>query len=558
MPVNPPVKSARGALLSFLQIYTSSQKNRMRLKRYSFREYIVFIFLAGYWIGGFFFFYWTFRYVHQFTVVGDLLLDRIWHFFFFVLWLMLIFSNAVVAYGTQYRCAEVPFLMSLPIPARVIFCKQFIESLVLSSWAFLFLALPMILAYGTLWKSSLTFVMWALLFILPFVLTAAVIGSLLAALFIYLRRLGGRWLITLLWILSMFILFRLLYFPATLRDSTDPQIIIFLEDFLTRFGFSKSFWMPSTWLASGTIFFIKGFDREGFLFLLMSWSYAVFLVDAILILSKKIYAHLWEKAQSSGQHRRRSGLSQFFLSLPFHAIFKKDILTFVRDPSQWIQLVVLSIMFCFYIVNLKNMKLYVDHPYWENAIFFMNITAIALFVSTLCLRFVFVQYSLEWKRQWLVALAPLSRRGFILVKYGTYLLLTLAISEFLSWLTNHFIGTSPPKMLLAGILIFHLNLGLVALALGIGVIYPFFGSDNPSQIMSGLGGIFALIALLTYTLLSITPISILYHLLSFERVTLIQCHMYLVLVMAIETLILTALLGFLLKVSEKNLWKESL
>ena len=89
-----------------------------------------------------------FRFVNKFPALGAMLLERLFFLLFAFLLVLLLFSNLVIGYGNYFRNRETQHLLSLPIPARVIFQWKFIESTVLASWAFLFLIAPLLAAYG--------------------------------------------------------------------------------------------------------------------------------------------------------------------------------------------------------------------------------------------------------------------------------------------------------------------------------------------------------------------------------------------------------------------------
>ncbi len=72
----------------------------------------------------------------------------IYSLFFASLMMMLAFSTAIVLYGALYCSAEVRFLLTTPTRDDRIFVHKFQESMVLSSWVFLLLCSPMLVAYG--------------------------------------------------------------------------------------------------------------------------------------------------------------------------------------------------------------------------------------------------------------------------------------------------------------------------------------------------------------------------------------------------------------------------
>ncbi len=63
--------------------------------------------------------------------------------FFFLLTVMLIFSNGVIAYAALFRSKEAGFLNSSPCSPATIFLYKMGESLTFSSWAFFLLGISL-------------------------------------------------------------------------------------------------------------------------------------------------------------------------------------------------------------------------------------------------------------------------------------------------------------------------------------------------------------------------------------------------------------------------------
>ncbi len=68
--------------------------------------------------------------------------------FFAALMLMLVFSSGIILYGSLFRSREIAFLLTIPARTGRVFLHKFQEAIVLSSWGFVLLGSPMLLAYG--------------------------------------------------------------------------------------------------------------------------------------------------------------------------------------------------------------------------------------------------------------------------------------------------------------------------------------------------------------------------------------------------------------------------
>ncbi|HEX4149794.1 MAG TPA: hypothetical protein VHY20_12435, partial [Pirellulales bacterium] len=72
----------------------------------------------------------------------------IYSLFFASLLLLLMFSAGLILYGLLYRSPEARFLLTTPARPERIYLHKFQESMFFSSWVFLLLATPMLVAHG--------------------------------------------------------------------------------------------------------------------------------------------------------------------------------------------------------------------------------------------------------------------------------------------------------------------------------------------------------------------------------------------------------------------------
>ena len=94
--------------------------------------------------------------------------------FFSSLMIMLLFSTAILLYGNMYCSPEARLLLTLPVRAEAIFSHKFHEAMWFSSWGFILLGSPMLVAYGVVRGSPWTYY----LLLLPFMEENQVYGRL--------------------------------------------------------------------------------------------------------------------------------------------------------------------------------------------------------------------------------------------------------------------------------------------------------------------------------------------------------------------------------------------
>ncbi len=68
--------------------------------------------------------------------------------FFAALMVMLVFSSGIILYGSLFCSKETAFLLTTPARTERVFLHKFQEALLLSSWGFVLLGSPILLAYG--------------------------------------------------------------------------------------------------------------------------------------------------------------------------------------------------------------------------------------------------------------------------------------------------------------------------------------------------------------------------------------------------------------------------
>src|ERR1019366_4425769 len=105
---------------------------------------IIAIFVAGYLVLAFELFFHGMRFIAKFPGLGAVLTERLLYTLFAFLFALLLLSNLVISYTNLFRNRETAFLLTLPVSYQDIFRWKFIESILLASWAFLFLIAPLL------------------------------------------------------------------------------------------------------------------------------------------------------------------------------------------------------------------------------------------------------------------------------------------------------------------------------------------------------------------------------------------------------------------------------
>jgi len=185
-----------------------------------------------------------------------------------------------------------------------------------------------------------------------------------------------------------------------------------------------------------------------------------------------------------------------FLSKPVRAFWAKEIKTFLRDQTQWSQLLLISALVVIYIYNFKVLPLEkspIKTIYLQNILAFLNM-GLALFVLTaLTARFAFPAVSIESQAFWIVRTAPVSLKQFLWIKFTLYFIPLLFLTEVLIVSTNILLHVTDFMMILSVLTVFLMVPGIVSLGIGMGAVYPDFNAENPAKSVTSFGGILFMI-----------------------------------------------------------------
>lgn len=475
---------------------------------------VIACFVGGYWGAGYYCFHEAIGFLYRFPGLGNILVDRMFHLFFAFLLVMLFFSNMIIGYSNLYRNAETRWLLTLPLPHADIYRWKFLESVVVASWAFLFLSGPLMLAYGTLHNLNWTFYLKILLLFIPFLFIPAALGSLGLMLVsrIFQRRAFKLAIFGVALVAVAYALFHMRPSDAAKLETT--QMVPVLNQLLSNTRVLISPLLPSYWLSTSVLALGDGMaPKAAFFFLVMLANALMALLFSFTITCGFFYpGYAQIQGQGGGTLRRsaadrdwfRLGLIERLIQLqawmarPMRALMVKDWKVFIRDTAQWSQFVIFFGLLGIYIVNLRSFSYDWTNPFTGGLIAFLNLSACSMTLATLTTRFVFPQFSLEGRRLWIVGMAPVGLRQVLIEKFFVSAIGSMVITLSLMWLTCWMLKLTFGLTVLFTISVILMSLALSGLAVGLGALYPNFKDDNPSKIVSGFGGTFCLLLSIGY------------------------------------------------------------
>src|SRR5665811_1590758 len=238
---------------------------------------VIGLFIAGYLVLSFGMFYHGLRFIAKFPGLGAVLTERLMYVLFAFLFALLLLSNLVISYTNLFRNRETAFLLSLPVSTQTIFRWKFIESMVLASWAFLFLIAPLLVAFGLVRGVPWHFYPLTVLLIGLFIILPGVLGAALAILI-------GRFLdrrsfqIVLLLLALVLLVFVAFWWKSTPVDDDllDKRTLEALDRLLAKTRFTMFPFLPSYWLSSAVLQWAEGITSGAVFFAAVLLSHTLF------------------------------------------------------------------------------------------------------------------------------------------------------------------------------------------------------------------------------------------------------------------------------------------
>ena len=484
---------------------------------------IIAFFVAGYLALAFELFYHGMKFVAKFPGLGAVLTERLLYTLFAFLFALLLLSNLVIAYTNLFRNRETAFLLAMPVSVQTIFRWKFIESVVLSSWAFLFLIAPLLVAFGLVRDVPWHFYPLTALLIGLFIILPGVFGSALAiAIGRHLDRRSFQMVLILAGILLLaFVAFWWKTNPVD-DDLLDKRTLEALDRLLAKTRFTMFPFLPSYWLSSSLLQWAEGITNGALFFATVLLSHTLFFGTIAFTRFGRLFYHTASAVQSrasDGKNFTFPGTEKnshlpgfleklfgkfFWISPAARTLAVKDLRMFWRDTTQWGQSVMFFGLLAAYIINLRNFTHQLTSPFWINAVAFLNLGACAFNLASVTTRFVFPQFSLEGRRLWIIGLAPMGLARIVKTKYWLASILSLFVTLGLVTLSCYLLKMSWSDVMFFGAVVTVMTFALNGLAVGLGVLYPNLKETNPNKIVSGFGGTLCFVLSSVYIIASLT------------------------------------------------------
>jgi ABC-2 type transport system permease protein len=456
--------------------------------------------------------------------LGGEIVGTLFDVLFMLLGVLLIFSSGLVLYASLFGSPETAFLLSRPARADRVFAFKFQGALAFSSWAFLLLGAPLLIAYGLVRSAPWEFyTLFLPLFFLGFVLLPGSIGGVACLLIVnYLpKRRKQILVIGSLAVIAVFGIWGLEIVRASRPENWGAESVNVLLD---RFAFTRSRIAPTHWVARGLRAAAGHGEMSKTLYnLALVWSNGLFLYLLTTFVASKLYRRGYNRIATGGDLRRKFGglwMDRVIdRALPFvrpgtRLLIVKDFRTFRREPQQWAQILIFSILLTLYFTNIR--RLFPGQIDWvhQNGLSILNVSTISLLLCTYTGRFVYPMLSLEGRKFWILGLLPMKREQLLWGKFAFSTVMVLGIAGLLVLLSDLMLGMPMGLILMHFLAVTVIATGLSGLSVGLGAWMPNFRETDPSKIAVGFGGTLNLVAGLAFLVIILTVMVLPWHLFS--------------------------------------------
>ena len=450
----------------------------------------------GFWTGIYLLSRKLLVYFQKSEEIGDILAYKLLSIVLVTCFSLLVFSAILTALSKLYLSKDLNLVHALPVPIETLFLARWIESTVDSAWMVVVFTLPVLAAYGTVYRPGLFFYADILFVLVPLCLTASGISALIVLGVVLVLPASRIQSVVVFLGLSVFIVLYLAFRLARPERLVDPETFSTVMGYMEQLRTPSPPYLPSTWAFDSLKAALQNQWAKSLFHASLAWSSALFVLFLNLWAAKAAYFKGYSKTQEASI-RLFGGQGTFldrifsFLPGPVRSFTVKEIKTFLRDQAQWSQIFLVGALIVIYLYNYSVLPLEkspIQTIYLQNVLSFLNMALAGFVLVAIVARFAFPAVSMEGGSFWIVRSSPITLRSFLWIKFWIYLLPLLILSETLIIATNMLLRVSPFMMGISVVTIFCLTPAVIAMGIGMGAAFPDFASENPAQTVTSFGG----------------------------------------------------------------------
>lgn len=455
-------------------------------------------------------------FIRKMPLFGPLLMERLVYLMFFFFFVMLVISNATITGMGLFRRKDMDWQVALPLPYTSLVLWKTLEGMVLASWGLVVLSAPILLALERAYNAGPAFYLAGLPALICLVTLSA---NLSTWLLLILVRHARRWWWKVAGMIAAAAAGYALYqfWAVTPESAQGGDLVANLHGVLKHTVICMHPLLPSSWVAETIFAAGRGLSSRVIFFNLVLVANALMALLITVRLGGHLFYPAWHRVVTSVPTTQNRGEEAWFrdperatpgklwlrlwgLDRAGYALLLKDIRTFVREPTQWGQSLLIFGLLLMYTSNLRRLGYDLQSPFWVLVISHLNLLVCCLALSTLTTRFIFPQFSLEGQRLWIVGLSPVPLHRVLSLKLRLSAGIIGLLTTVLVVMSGISLKLPLPRTLYFCAAVLMMSYGLTALALALGALVPNFREPNPARIISGFGGTLCLICSFLYIL----------------------------------------------------------
>lgn len=457
--------------------------------------------------------YYVIIYIFSLPIIGTIFMLKIFALLILTSFVMLIFSSLINSFSTIYNCEDTEFLISLPIKLEKIFLTKFFGTYTKSVWMLLILLIPFLVAFSWIKNFSVIeflVILYSLKILMLISVSIGVLVSVLLSYFFVSKKLKDISVIIIILFATIgYTIFRFIEPEKILNPDKFTELVQYL-DFLSQ-PVGKS--LPSWWMTE----VLRGCLTKNYVLiyhnvLKLTFVTILFFCIVYFFAKKMFYKGLF--GDKKFYYKKIGSLqniqplkSKFFCfkNSPMVSIIKKDLKQFFREPVQWTQIVVVVALIIVYIFSIA--KIPVQYQYVKTTVTFFNLGSIMFMITSLSLRFVFVQPSMEYKMFWILKSAPIENYKIFFSKIILFLPMMTIFSWIIIFLSNIVLNLEIFMWILTFVVVTISCFVITGLGYSLGILFPKKDFQDIVQIETSFGGLMFIIISLSYIILILTTIS---------------------------------------------------
>ena len=430
----------------------------------------------------------------------------------FALFVMTGIGNSVTAFSAFFRSEELDYLFTLPLNSKKLFLFKFAENFFRSSTPMFLLGGSALLAYGIYFRLSIAdFLLIIAGIALPFIFIAAALGTFILFLIVRISTIFPT-----KFVITAALLITLggsgTYFQSVHPVDQVQEIIKYYPDYdnhpvIARGEVGNIAFVPSTWAARALFRIVDGDIKGALPHIALMIGTCFGIIFLLYSVSGGRYYQTWLNTRGSEwivKRQKRSLAVAYLLKLklPFSkrvdALLKRDMLLFIREPSQWGHLIIFGILLLIYVANMSGLTLYIADPFRMTLLYIANFIFGGFFLVSLAVRFVFPLMSQEGRAFWIIRSSPNSMKFILRYKSVMSFIILLLIGLPLLDATSS--SLNPGDVLYRSTMIFTLvgTIVIALISLGAGAWFADLKEKSPIRAASSRGATVAFLLTMFY------------------------------------------------------------